>query len=137
VEGAGRERIFLYGTLRRGGSRDVLKHYGDVEFIGAARVRGVLHDFGEYPGLRLSDAEGWVKGELFDVTPAVLALLDEWEGIVPDATEQGEYRRIRMTVERDTREAESCWGYEIAPPNWEGRPVIASGDWTAHDAARG
>jgi len=42
---AGRERIFLYGTLRRGGSRDARKFYEGAEFVAPARVRGVLHDF--------------------------------------------------------------------------------------------
>lgn len=136
MDGTGRERIFLYGTLRRGGSRDVLEYYGDVKFVGAARVRGVLHDLADYPGLRLSEAAGWVRGELFDVTPAVLAQLDEWEGIDPASPEQGEYRRIRIAVDLDGGGEESCWGYEIAGRKSQGRPVIASGDWIAHAAAR-
>jgi gamma-glutamylcyclotransferase (GGCT)/AIG2-like uncharacterized protein YtfP len=132
--GGGRERIFLYGTLRQGGTRDVLRFYG-AEFIGSARVRGVLHDFGDYPGLRLSEGGGWVIGELFDVTPETLALLDDWEGIDPAAPDDGEYRRVRLIAERDGA-AQECWGYEAAPEKVAGRPVIASGDWIAHDAAR-
>ncbi len=132
---ATRERIFLYGTLRRGGSRDILKYYEGAEFAGTARVRGMLHELGEYPGLRLLDGGGWVRGELFDVTPAALARLDEWEGIDASLPEQGEYRRIRMAVERDDGGQDWCWGYEIAPRNCEGRPVIPSGDWIAHAAA--
>ena len=124
MEGSGRERIFLYGTLRRGGSRDVLRHYDGAEF--------------DYPGLRLSDAAGWVAGELFDVTPAALAALDEWEGLGPGDTDLGEYRRVRLTVEREDGAAgtlETCWGYEAVAEKCAGRPVIAGGDWIVHAAA--
>ena len=131
MEAAGPERIFLYGTLRRGGTRDVLRHYEGAVFVGPARVRGVLHDLGDYPGLRLADDDGWVLGESFDVSARALALLDEWEGI----GETDEYRRVRLSVVRDDA-VEICWGYEAAAWKCAGRPVIPSGDWLAHAAAR-
>lgn len=131
MESAGRERIFLYGTLRRGASRDVLAHYAGVEFVASARVRGTLHDLGDYPGLRRDATAGWVRGEIFDVDAAALAGLDEWEGIDPVAPEAGEYRRVRVTAERDDGAEGSCWVYEIEAAKCAGRPVIASGDWLA------
>lgn len=130
----GRERIFLYGTLRRGGSRDATRFYTGAEFVAAARVHGVLHDFGEYPGLRLAAEAGWVRGEIFEVTAEALAGLDEWEGIDPAAPDSGEYRRVRAGVRREDGTDEICWIYEIAEACCEGRPVIASGDWIAHAA---
>jgi gamma-glutamylcyclotransferase (GGCT)/AIG2-like uncharacterized protein YtfP len=134
--GEGRERIFLYGTLRRGGTRDVERFYGGAEFVACARVRGVLHDFVDYPGLRLSADADWVRGELFDVTAETLAGLDEWEGIDPAAHEQSDYRRLRLLAERDDGVLEECWGYEVVAEKIEGRPVIASGDWITHVAGR-
>jgi len=131
VESAGRQRIFLYGTLRRGATRDALAHYAGVEFVASARMHGTLHDFGDYPGLRLDAAAGWVRGEIFEVDAAALAGLDEWEGIDPAAPEAGEYRRVRGKAERDDGAVESCWVYEIVAANCAGRPVIASGDWLA------
>jgi gamma-glutamylcyclotransferase (GGCT)/AIG2-like uncharacterized protein YtfP len=129
----GGERIFVYGTLRRGASRDMRAHYAGVEFVAAARVRGTLHDFGDYPGLKLDAAAGWVCGEIFEVDSAALAELDAWEGIDPAAPEAGEYRRVRGTVERDDGAMETCWIYEIRAAKCAGRAVIASGDWLAHD----
>lgn len=126
------ERIFLYGTLRRGGSRDVRRFYRGAGFVGEARVRGTLYDLGDYPGLRLDEGGGWVAGELFDVAPETLARLDEWEMIDPAAPDAGEYRRVRLVAERPGGVPEECWGYEIAREKCIGRPVIASGDWLAH-----
>jgi gamma-glutamylcyclotransferase (GGCT)/AIG2-like uncharacterized protein YtfP len=128
----GRERIFLYGTLRRGGSRDATRFYAGAEFVAQARVRGVLHDFGEYPGLRLDAEAGWVRGEIFEVTAEALAGLDEWEGIDPAAPDAGEYRRVSASVRREDDGDETCWVYEIAEARCASRPVIASGDWIAH-----
>lgn len=128
--GAGRERIFLYGTLRRGGTRDIEKFYGGADFLGEACVRGLLHDFGDYPGLRLSEDGGWVRGEVFDVTLETLRGLDEWEGIDPVAPEAGEYRRVRADVECRGG-SESCWIYEARAKACAGRPVLRSGDWLA------
>lgn len=131
----GRERIFLYGTLRRGGTRDVELHYGGAEFIGDAKVRGVLHDLTDYPGLRISADDRWVHGELFDVTPETLAHLDEWEGIDPARPEAGEYRRLRVTALRNGMPDE-CWVYEIAAEKTAERSIIESGDWIANSSHR-
>jgi gamma-glutamylcyclotransferase (GGCT)/AIG2-like uncharacterized protein YtfP len=129
VAGATRERIFLYGTLRRGGMRDVLEFYDGVEFVAPAEVRGFLYDLGDYPGLRLSESGGWVKGELFDATPEALRQLDEWEGIDSERTEPAEYRRVRTIVRREGGASETVWIYEIDALRCEGRAVMASGDW--------
>jgi gamma-glutamylcyclotransferase (GGCT)/AIG2-like uncharacterized protein YtfP len=100
-----------------------------VEFVASARVRGTLYDFGPYPGLRLDPAAGWVRGEIFEVTAEAMAGLDDWEGIDPAAPEAGEYRRVRVTAERDNGGEESCWAYEVAAARCADGMVIASGDW--------
>lgn len=131
MDGGARHRIFLYGTLRRGGSRDATVFYDGVEFVGPARVRGVLHDLGDYPGLRLDPAMDGVRGELFDVAPAALAGLDAWEGIDGAGPGSAEYRRVQTTAQRDDGSSEPCWVYEISAARCAGRPVIVSGDWLA------
>ena len=131
MDGPGRERIFLYGTLRRGGSRDVLKYYEGATFVGTARVRGVLYDLGDYPGLRLSETADWVGGELFDVTAGALARLDEWEGLDLPLPGGNEYRRVR-TIAHCDEEVSECWIYEIDTARCDGHPVIVTGDWLAN-----
>jgi len=125
-------RIFLYGTLRRGGSRDVLKFYEGAAFVSVARLRGTLYDLGNYPGLILDDEADFVIGELFDVTVQALAGLDEWEGIDPSKPDAGEYRRLQTTVEKPDGSPQQCWVYEIRSEVCAGRPVIESGDWLSH-----
>ena len=128
---AGRERIFLYGTLRRGGSRDARVFYPGAEFVAPARVRGALFDLGAYPGLKLDSSAGWVRGELFDVTGEALAGLDEWEGLDAADADAGEYRRVRVAATREDGAVEACWVYEIREALCVARPLIASGDWLA------
>lgn len=125
------ERIFLYGTLRRGASRDVREFYSGVEFVAAGRVRGRIFDFGEYPGFRADSADAWVTGEVFDVTPAALVLLDDWEGIPPGKTVGDRYQRIGAEVELSDGGREACWIYEVSGDYSAGRPIIESGDWLA------
>lgn len=123
--GSGDEMVFVYGTLRRGASRDAEAFFPGAKFLGCGRVRGVLYDLGDYPGLHLNDSAGWVVGEIVGVSKEALAEFDDWEGI-----DAGLYRRVRVTVERPDDSPLTTWIYEITDA-CEGRPVISSGDWLA------
>lgn len=74
--------VFVYGTLKRGGSNHAWLA-GQV-FLGPAHTAPgfTLYSLGEYPGLVAdpSDAAG-VSGELWAVDAACLAGLDELEGV--------------------------------------------------------
>lgn len=73
--------IFVYGTLKRGGSNH--RFLSGQKFLGTAHtVAGfTLYALDGYPGLvRAPDAPG-VSGELWEVEPACLAKLDEFEGV--------------------------------------------------------
>lgn len=125
----GKELVFVYGTLRRGGSNAFRMEGAD--FRGAARVEGELHAITWYPGLTLKAGAGWVIGELYAVGPEQMAALDEFEGLSSGEVEGSEYRRVRVPVQlHETTEQEmtEAWAYEwIGPLN----PVnqILSGDW--------
>ena len=75
------QRLFVYGSLKRGG-----RHHAELRgarFLGEARtVPGyTVEQLGEYPALvATGGSEGTVRGELFEVDDALLALLDEFEG---------------------------------------------------------
>ncbi len=118
-------RVFVYGTLRRGGRNDIHRYQPLPRLVTTARVRGRLYHLGRYPGLLLDDGE-WVLGEVYEVTPSVLVQLDHLEGLLPQPT--GEYHRRCVTV--DTPEGPlPCVLYEIDPSRIQGRALIEHGDW--------
>ena len=113
--------VFVYGTLRRGGS-NAFRMEG-AEFAGMATVRGRLYPISWYPGLVLDAAAGPVTGELFRVGSAQLAALDAFEG--------EEYRRVKAEAFTEDGRSHDAWLWE-----WilsvEGRPPLAGGDWLEH-----
>jgi gamma-glutamylcyclotransferase (GGCT)/AIG2-like uncharacterized protein YtfP len=118
-------RVFVYGTLRRGGRNDIHRYQPLPSFITSARVRGRLYHLGRYPGLLLGNGD-WVQGEVYEVTPSVLVQLDHLEGLLPQPS--GEYHR--RTVAVDTPDGPLlCLLYEIDPTRIQGCTWIEHGDW--------
>ena len=112
--------VFVYGTLRRGGSNN-FRMDGSM-WMGAASVNGHLYEVDWYPGLVLDDSGAEVIGDLYEVPADKLDALDEFEG--------SEYKRVRTMVQTAEDKAMSAWVWE-----WdrgiEGLSQIASGDWLA------
>ncbi len=115
---ASSERVFVYGTLRRGGSQHI--RMAGAVFVTAGSVRGRVYRIDWYPGLVLDAAAGPVAGEVYDVSPELFVRLDEFEG--------AEYRRVRVRVQAGRGEMENVWVWE-----WrgavDGYPRIGHGDW--------
>jgi gamma-glutamylcyclotransferase (GGCT)/AIG2-like uncharacterized protein YtfP len=135
------DRLVVYGSLMRDlpsatGERgpDLLDRLGVgalLRRVGPCRVGGVLFDLGAYPALRRSpcDADS-VCGELYTILdPAVLAVLDDFEGYDPRNPSDSDYLRER--VELLEPRGVDAWVYVF---NREPDPIlrIASGDWRAH-----
>ena len=125
----GPELVFVYGTLRRGGS-NAFRMEG-AEFVGEGFVRGELYAISWYPGLVLDDHGGEVKGDVFRVGSDLLRALDDFEGLSAGEIEGSEYRRLEARLFLDgvaTGEIVRGWVYEwIGPVADEMR--INSGDW--------
>ena len=117
--------VFVYGTLRAGGSNDITRWRPSAQFVGTAEIAGTLYDLGAYPGATLGGTAR-VRGEVHRIEPALEAQLDQLEEVLPD--EQGEYfkREIAVWVGRQRID---CLVYEINPSRLSGRGVIPSGDW--------
>lgn len=82
-------RLFLYGTLRRGGSAH--HRMSGQRFLGDARTAPGygLYRLSGYPGLvAVPDHAEGVVGEVWEVDDAALAALDAYEGVP-----EGLYRR--------------------------------------------
>ena len=123
-----KELVFVYGTLRRGGS-NAFRMKG-AEFVGKGRVEGRLFLISWYPGLVPGPDRGWVSGDIFKVGPDHMRALDEFEGLAAGEIEGSEYRRVKVPVflEGLPGEAPRAWIYEWKGPVDESRR-IPSGDW--------
>jgi gamma-glutamylcyclotransferase (GGCT)/AIG2-like uncharacterized protein YtfP len=87
--------VFVYGTLKRGGTNH--HHLAGQEFVAPARTlpRYRLHRVSDYPGLvAAADATTGITGEVWSVDDDCLAELDRFEG-----TDQGLYRRERVLLD--------------------------------------
>jgi gamma-glutamylcyclotransferase (GGCT)/AIG2-like uncharacterized protein YtfP len=114
------DHLFVYGTLRRGSNNQFARLLIDqARFVGAARVRGRLYDFGPYPGAKPSDE--YLHGEVFRLSQSsnLLAELDDYEG--------PEFERATLSALLNDGGTIDCWIYWYVGPA-QGR-VIASGDW--------
>lgn len=104
----------------------------EARCLGEAGVPGTLVKIAWYPGLVLQ-GEGLVKGEVYEVGSALLAELDEFEGLDVQGG-NGEYRRIRARVTVQGKECE-VWIYEWLK-GIDGYEVVESGDWLSQAASR-
>lgn len=131
----GSERVFVYGTLRRGGSNAF--RMDGAEFVGAGEVAGELVAISWYPGLVPGRAGRWVTGDVFEVSEEHLRKLDEYEGLAAGEVEGSEYRRVRMTVYAAGLQTPlgDAWVWQWIGPVDKNR-IIRSGDWMDVDRPR-
>lgn len=148
--------VFVYGTLRRGGSNDINLRKPAPRYVGTSSLKGILYDLGPYPGLILASPDAFdssgectskVVGEVYAVLPALEDKLDELEGLLPVPT--GEYfkRFISLDVtlpvsaaatldEGCGEQALLCIVYEINPERTRACALVEHGDWIAHCAEK-
>lgn len=117
--------VFVYGTLRHGGSNDITRLRPAPRFVGAAQVAGVLYHLGAYPGVLLG-GDQWVMGEVYAIEPALEAVLDAIEGVVDQPGDEYIRREVAVRVEGQLL---TCLVYEINPLYARAAPVIPQGDW--------
>jgi gamma-glutamylcyclotransferase (GGCT)/AIG2-like uncharacterized protein YtfP len=125
-------RLFVYGTLRRG-SRNSMHHLlaRGATLVGPARMRGRLFDLGAYPGFVPSDTlPAWVRGELYALANStdMLARLDAYEGCGPEDVQPHEFRRIRREARGEGGAISLAWVYAYGGP-LTGKAEILSGDY--------
>jgi gamma-glutamylcyclotransferase (GGCT)/AIG2-like uncharacterized protein YtfP len=143
-EVAAGDLLVVYGTLLSGlGHQERLGVVRGLELVGPCRVRGALFALGWYPGLVLDGGapalaagdgstavpEGLVTGELFRVLdPAVVAVLDRFEGFDPASPDTSEYLRVRVRVVEPEVDA---WVYAYVGPRHPD-DHLTHGDWRRH-----
>ncbi|MCW1970207.1 MAG: gamma-glutamylcyclotransferase [Anaerolineae bacterium] len=128
--------IFVYGTLRRDGSRPIPLLLPAAEWVGDGVARGCIFDFGAYPGFKRDDT-GEVVGEVYRVTPEMVAMLDEIELYKADDWPGSYYWRVSVSVHLNTGATVDAEAYEVNPFYFKCTQVIPSGDWVAYAKTKG
>lgn len=123
------ERLFVYGTLRRGSRHPLAGQLAaKAKHVGAARYNGRLYRITHYPGAVPSKVpDEWVFGDVFDLNDLdLLAALDRYEGCGPDDPKPTQYLRLLQNVIIGQGEASQAWIY-VYNRTVEGREWIKSG----------
>lgn len=124
--------LFVYGSLRSGFHHDAYKYMAQYfNLVGAATVKGVLYDMGEYPVALPTQEEKFIQGELYSITnPAefsyIIGQLDDYEGLYVEEGETALYKREETTAYCNGQQC-TAWIYWFAGEA-AGLPEIASGD---------
>jgi gamma-glutamylcyclotransferase (GGCT)/AIG2-like uncharacterized protein YtfP len=126
--------LFVYGTLRAGGSNDIAHIAPAARHFAAARVRGLLYDLGAYPALLLDTGAGWVAGELYVVPEHAWPALDALEEPVTPERPDGEYFKLEAEVELADGSRRLVWIYAANPAALKLDRPIAGGDWMTYAA---
>lgn len=136
------QNVFVYGTLRAGEVNDIgeaaARHdIAEPEWLGTATVRGRLFDFGAYPGLVVDTVDDRcvdVKGDIYAIDDALVAVLDEIEAVYPGVEGLFLAREVSLDVDGEPL---ACRFYPVAAKAVQGLPEIASGDWVVYRSERG
>ncbi len=116
--------LFIYGTLMPG--LRLQAEMQGAERLGPARVPGRLVDVGRYPGLL--HGQGLVAGEVYRVSEAHLARLDDVEEMVTGDRGASQYWRERVQVHDGALAGQQVWTYIYNRPT-DGLTPIAHGDY--------
>lgn len=117
--------VFVYGTLRSGGSNHF--RMAGAKFARTALVRGRLYGIDWFPGLILDATGDEVIGEVYEVEAASLDSLDAFEG--------PQYRRVmaELCKNGDDPSAQSAWLWVWLGPVDESRRIL-TGDWFSYQS---
>jgi len=131
-------KVFVYGTLRAGEINDIneaaARHdIAEPMLVGRATVRGHLFDFGAYPGLLPDEAGPPVCGDVYEIAPELIAVLDEIEEVYPGV--EGLFIAREVTVNVNGA-AMACRFYPVTKKAVQGLPQIRTGDWVAYRRSR-
>src|SRR5207253_10842937 len=64
-----RERLFVYGTLRRGFALHPLLRKLAVRYVGRGKIQGHLYDLGRFPGaVPSSSPQNKITGEVYELS---------------------------------------------------------------------
>jgi gamma-glutamylcyclotransferase (GGCT)/AIG2-like uncharacterized protein YtfP len=107
-------KLFVYGTLRRGFSLHGLLKRPGVRFEGKGRIRARLFDLGEYPGAVPSQRPAdTVTGEIYRLSSPARQFveLDAIEEYDPRRPAKSLFRRRLVEVDAENGTKLKAWAY--------------------------
>ena len=128
--------LFVYGTLMQGlDNARFLQSPNRANYLGNAKIRGLIYDLGEFPGFVPQDRglegqeEHWVYGELYHLEDPTVLLdtLDIVEGVNPFYPERSLFVRKLLPAEYQGTET-LAWVYVFNQP-LDRFAIIPSGDF--------
>lgn len=134
--------VFVYGTLRAGEINDLARAAAArglpaASHVGPASVPGMLVDFGDWPGLIPVQDGRRVRGDVFQVDPALIALMDEIEEYEPGKPCCFVRRTVSARLEGPGPTGLlACEYYPIDPALRAAAVDIAGDDWILHRLSR-
>jgi gamma-glutamylcyclotransferase (GGCT)/AIG2-like uncharacterized protein YtfP len=106
--------LFTYGTLQPGRAPEqIAGTVAKLRRVGAASVRGVLYDCGEYPAAVLDATATEIRGTVWELPPEpdTLLELDAYEEFDSSAPASSLFRRVLHPVVLDSGDTMECWVY--------------------------
>jgi gamma-glutamylcyclotransferase (GGCT)/AIG2-like uncharacterized protein YtfP len=126
------EYLFVYGTLQAGLAPSAMASVvRRLRLVGQGSVRGVLYDFGHYPGALLDAfSQSKVFGTVYELPEDgdVLHELDEYEEYDPASPAESQYLRVLQPVLLATGMSLDCWVY-IYNRSPGDAAIIPTGKW--------
>jgi pyruvate carboxylase len=132
------EKLFVYGTLRRGFKLHSELAKLKARYLGRGRIGGDLFNLREYPGvLPAPSARRGVEGELYELSKPQehLTVLDRIEEFNPERPSKSLFVRRRATVRMIDGSRVRAWVYFL-PRRPARASVISSGDYAEARRAR-
>lgn len=112
------ERLFVYGTLKKGFSRNSV--LSDSKYLGEFKTKPsfTMVDLGFFPGI-IEKGNTSIIGELYVVSQKVLQLCDEMEG------HPNFYFRKKIILENELE----VWCYLLDKNQYEDKLKVQTGIW--------
>jgi gamma-glutamylcyclotransferase (GGCT)/AIG2-like uncharacterized protein YtfP len=123
--------LFVYGTLRKNFDLQLKqKVSSELEYLGKAKVEGMLYDIGDYPGAIKTKSGNEIVGDVFLVSDPekVFKILDKYEGYSSDKVDTSEFVRTRNKVQLKSGKQLNAWIYWYNN-ELEGKPRIKYKDY--------
>lgn len=134
--------VFVYGTLKPGGTNYQQYCVPFLQDIRRAQVHGVVYDLPELGYPVMTTGNGWVRGYLFTLDETAMVGLDYLEGYVPNQYDshhsngdfevddfKEEYTRRWLNVfDLEKRPMAEAWVYLMNKPP-EGAIWLPDGEW--------